>query len=206
MAMLALGINVIWLCITPSFNTLQANVSANTAASKIMAKAKQIGEINITLTTRISRIEEALHNFHANLKDSVLNESRVDSAGPQPWVITKDSVTGWTLLNHENTHYNKTELIAPATTKKLSRPRILISNPNPKQYETFTALKAQFNNPDFLRSLNFQQLQSMDEMQSLPQELRLIILGKAIEKYNIGELDASLFDEPPSGTKYITPE
>lgn len=108
------------------------------------------------------------------------------------------------VLTAESTQEYLGSPLSPERLGFSNQPRILISSATAEEQETFLTLKRQINDPEFLSSLSLEKLVSMSTFRSLPSELRLVILGKAVEKYNSGEIASDVFSLPPAGRQEIT--
>ncbi len=73
------------------------------------------------------------------------------------------------------------------------RPTITMVSPTPEQQAVYDNVMQRFDDPSFVRTLTMANLTHMEELSTLPQPLVMLILSKALEKYNNGEVDRSKF-------------
>lgn len=67
------------------------------------------------------------------------------------------------------------------------------THPTPDQSAFFEKMKQRFDDPTFVSTLNLSELARMKEMKSLPAPMQKVLLAKAIQKYNRGEVDERTF-------------
>lgn len=137
-----------------------------------------------SLTTGITRLDSKLDKLAATQAAGASRHHRADDAQPALTVLdySSDSIT---------------PLAEGASTTGIGGspkiPKIIMVDPTPEQNEAFERLKERFNDPSFVKTLNLAELNKMDEMKSLPGPLQQVILGKAFEKLNRGEVDENTF-------------
>lgn len=74
-----------------------------------------------------------------------------------------------------------------------TRPRILITSPTPEENENYEVLSAQLDDPVFLSSLNLQTFSASARLLALPEALQMVLIHKAIARYNSGGIDPETF-------------
>jgi len=72
-------------------------------------------------------------------------------------------------------------------------PEMLIVDPAPEQQAVYEAFDKKLDDPDYLRTLSLKDLLENSELNAIPEPLRRLILDKAVEKFNRGELDSDTF-------------
>jgi len=66
-------------------------------------------------------------------------------------------------------------------------------HPTEEQNRIFYDLKSSLDDPNYVQGISMQKLINTDEMKLLPQVLQYVILSKAVERYNNGEIARDVF-------------
>lgn len=72
-------------------------------------------------------------------------------------------------------------------------PKMVMVDPTPQQNQVFEELKSLLDQPRYIESLNLDTLSKNEDLASLPKALQMVIISKAIEKFNKGEVDKNTF-------------
>lgn len=70
---------------------------------------------------------------------------------------------------------------------------VIFASPTPEQNAAFEDLKARLEDPLYLSALNLQAFSASLELQSLPEGLQLVLIQRAIDKYNSGYISGDVF-------------
>jgi hypothetical protein len=140
----------------------------------------------------IDRLHKTIESMTADLNRLNLNPDRLPGVAPAVNAATpKHGMTPTAAA--PATPNTGTPGGSPPATGQSPRSLVVMVNPTPEQNAYFEGLKQRFDDPSFVRTLNLSELTQMEEMKALPALLQKVILGKAIEKFNRGEVDKNTF-------------
>lgn len=141
----------------------------------------------IMLSMNIQSRENILH--HGN-DDSLMTEIRHlrDSVSLLQNNLTKNEDEK---LN--NSIINPVSSDASSVNAEGTMPDLVMVDPTAEQNQTFEELKDLLDQPRYLESLNLDTLAKSEELTSLPKPLQMVLLSKAIQKFNNGEVDRLTF-------------
>ena len=99
-----------------------------------------------------------------------------------------------------NTAMSQTEMSSkasiqetPADSESLMMPDMVMVNPTEQQNKLFEELKNSLDQPLYIQNLNLDALVKSEDMLSLPKPLQMVIVSKAIKRFNDGEVDRMTF-------------
>ncbi len=161
-------------------NTLAKPAHANNALAKIRAKhSSELGALRQKvklLETQLAQANQTIESWGAQRQ----NSEKVAEGRPfYPEQEAKPAV------------YNEQPFTPDDPRRHQSRVEIV--NPTPEQNQTYEAYKTQLDDPLFLQSLNLQAFASLHEVSTLPEPMKLALIGKAIEQYNQGNISEEVF-------------
>ena len=81
----------------------------------------------------------------------------------------------------------------PAEIQYSAEPDLVMVNPTLEQNTTFEHLKDLLDQPRYIETLKLDTLANSEAVTSLPKPLQMVIISKAIEKYNNGEVERMTF-------------
>ena len=161
------------------------SASSNSHSTSDQAKInKQLLNAIATLTENLQQVNQQLSNAGAHLdgssnaiKDTTANNINNINSGHPPLEDDRMAIS------------------VPKPTQDFSKgaPDMIIINPTPEQNLVYEGLKSQLDDPSYLQNLSLMELKSLPEMQQLDGTMQMLILNKAVAKYNSGEISRDAF-------------
>lgn len=142
------------------------------------------------LTQNVEQVNQQL----AYTSSSVVN----DSTGQPDALATNNSTA---TLN--TTGGGRLNISVPSLRQDLSKgaPDMIIISPTPEQNLIYEGLKARLDDPSYSESLSLMELKTHPDMQQLDTTMQMLILNKAVKKFNDGEISKEVFLAGMKSTK-----
>lgn len=97
------------------------------------------------------------------------------------------------IAQRKPTNTSETIETIPVESQYSAVPDLVMVDPSAEQNKTFEYLKDLLDQPHYIESLKLDTLANSEDVTSLPKPLQMVIISKAIEKYNNGEVDRMTF-------------
>jgi len=145
------------------------------------------------IQTRISVLAEQVAQANATL--TILSQTTQTQRSE---VSTGDSYSFYPEQESQINGGRSPQLAPDERLEETKRPKVLMVNPTPEQQQSYEELKIQLDDLNFISNLNLQEFSSLPEIQRLPKPLKIVLISKAIEQYNRGNISRDTFLSPAS--------
>jgi len=145
-------------------------------------------ELASALDDIVAEMRESNRNITQLQQQMAQIEDHLQNTGNTEGIENSAATGRLSGLEHANTQNEISPIKVPEYLGEAGPNKVMVVNPTPQQNELYEALKQRLNDPSFTGNLTLAQLNNLPELQSLPGPMRFMIIGKAIEKYNRGEI------------------
>lgn len=191
---LALSVSLVVVCVLAYeamsrrfYALIAAGTEYTNAQTAILAELRRATASLSDVVASIAVSDEAQQRSHPITPDRRQESPSAGAAGPA----------------RVDDHQQPMAPAQPSRFDLTNSPRLLRSSATPEQEASFRALKSRLDDPLFLQNLSLEKLQALHEFQSLPGELQLVLLSKAVDRYNSGEIPPDIFSQPQPGSEAL---
>lgn len=114
-------------------------------------------------------------------------------AGTSPDTTVSFAYPNGPVVGAEDASAGYDGLRPPGTVSEPAPPRLLVVDPTPEQQEIYDRFDKRLDDPAYLQTLNIEDLLGSAEFKAMPEPLQKLVLNKAADKFNRGEIDRETF-------------